>query len=127
MKHIVTDEWCYGSTDEYFTEEFPTKAEAIKYCKDCDGGYIGRIIRLEFDEEDICYDETGYHLQNQLYDEVGDVSENWTLSAEQEKELSKILAKDIIKYINENNLQPNVFSVREIEWVDSDKQDGEQE
>lgn len=27
MKHIVTDEWCYGSTDEYFTEEFPTKEE----------------------------------------------------------------------------------------------------
>ena len=77
MKFIQTDRWCYGMTDEYFTDDFPTKLDAIKACKeDLEGGYIGRIVNLEFDENDICYDETGYHLQEQLYDEVGDVAEN---------------------------------------------------
>ena len=76
MKFIQTDRWCYGVTDEYFTDDFPTKLDAIKACKeDLEGGYIGRIVILEFDEEDICYDETAYRLQERLYDEVGDVAE----------------------------------------------------
>ena len=122
MKFIQTDRWCYGVTDEYFTDDFPTKLDAIKACKeDLGQGYIGRIVNLEFDEEDICYDETGYHLQEQLYDEVGDVAENWRLTTEQELELSKILTKTIIEYINKNHLQPTVYKVVDIEEVFPDE------
>ena len=118
MKLIQTDRWCYGMTDEYFNNDFPTKLDAIKACKeDLEGGYIGRIVNLEFEEEDICYDETAYHLQERLHDEVGDVAENWGLTTEQELELSKIIAKDIIDYINKNDLQPKCYKVVDIEEV----------
>ena len=118
MKLIQTDRWCYGRTDEYFSDDFPTKLDAIKACKeDLEGGYIGRIVNLEFDEEDICYDEIAYHLQERLYDEVGEAAENWVLTSEQEIELSKIIAKDIIDYINKNDLQPKCYKVVDIEEV----------
>ena len=107
---------------EYFTDDFPTKLDAIKACKeDLEGGYIGRIVNLEFDEKDICYDETAYRLQERLYDEVGDVAENWVLTTEQELELSKIVAKTVIEYINKNHLQPTVYKVVDIEEVFPDE------
>lgn len=89
--------------------------------KDLEGGYIGRIVKLEFDEEDIHYDETAYRLQELLYDEVGDVAENWVLTTEQELGLSRILAKTVIEYINKNHLQPTVYKVVEIEEVFPDE------
>ena len=122
MKFIQTDRWCYGMTDEYFSGDFPTKLDAIEACKkDLGEGYIGRIVNLEFDEKDICYDETAYRLQERLYDEVGDVAENWVLTKEQELELSKILTKTIIEYINKNHLQPTVYKVVDIEEVFPDE------
>ena len=122
MKFIQTDRWCYGMTDEYFSGDFPTKLDAIEACKkDLGEGYIGRIVNLEFDEKDICYDETTYRLQERLYDEVGDVAENWGLATEQELELSKILTKTIIEYINKNHLQPTVYKVVDIEEVFPDE------
>ena len=118
MKLIQTDRWCYGMTDEYFSDDFPTKLDDIEACKeDLQGGYIGRIVNIEFDEEDICYDETAYHLHELLYDEVGEAAENWVLTSEQEIELSKIIAKDIIDYINKNDLQPKCYKVVDIEEV----------
>lgn len=122
MKFIQTDRWCYGMTDEYFSDDFPTKTDAIEACKkDLEGGYIGRIVEVEFDEKDISYDETAYRLQERLYDEVGDVAENWELTTEQELELSKIVAKAVIEYINKNHLQPTVYKVVEIEEVFADE------
>lgn len=122
MKFIETDRWCYGMTDEYFSDDFPTKTDAIEACKkDLEGGYIGRIVEVEFDEKDISYDETAYRLQERLYDEVGDVAENWELTTEQELELSKIVAKAVIEYINKNHLQPTVYKVVEIEEVFADE------
>ena len=52
-----------------------------------------------------------------LFEEIGDISEGWEMTAEQEIELSKILAKEAIKYINENDLQPTCFKVIDIEEV----------
>lgn len=123
MKFTQTDRWCYGMTDEYFSDDFPTKLDAIEACKkDLGGGYIGRIIKVEFDEKDVSYDETSYRLQEQLYDEVGDVAENWSLSTEQELELCEILSKAVIEYLNKNNLQPTVYKVVDIEEVFPDEE-----
>ena len=118
MKLIQTARWCYGMTDEYFSDDFPTKLDDIEACKeDLQGGYIGRIVEVEFEEKDINYDETAYHLYELLYDEVGEAAENWVLTSEQEIELSKIIAKDIIDYINKNDLQPKCYKVVDIEEV----------
>lgn len=110
-------------TDEYFSDDFPTKLDAIEACKeDLQGGYIGRIVKVEFEEQDINYDDSAiYPLQELLYWEIGDVAENWKLSEEQEIELSNMIAKDIIDYINKNDLQPKCYKVVDIEEVFADE------
>ena len=119
MKEIQINKWCYSSDGEYFySEEYGTKEEAITEClADYGDGYVGRIVMVEFTEEDISYDETGYYLRKVLYDKVGDVAGYWEMTDEQELELSEILAKEVIRYINEHKLQPSCCKVINIEAV----------
>ena len=120
MKTIPTSKWTYSNNNEYFfNEEYDTKEDAIADClADYGSGYVGEIVKVEFDEKDISYDETGYYLNQVLYEEVGDVADSWEMTDEQEIELSKILAKEVIKYINEHNLQPSCYKVIDIEKVE---------
>ena len=124
MKYIETDIWCISTNGENFLgDDYSSREEAIEAVKkDYGAGYVGRCVRIEFDEMDITYDETGYYLEQRLYDEVGEVDEIWEMPDEQEIELSKILAKDVIKYINEHNLQPNCYKVINIEEVKAGEQ-----
>ena len=124
MKCIETDIWCISTNGEnFFGDDYSSREEAIEAVKkDYGAGYVGRCVRLKFDERDITYDETGYYLVQTLYDEVGDAADDWEMTDEQEIELSKILAKDVIKYINEHNLQPNCYKVINIEEVKAGEQ-----
>lgn len=118
MKFTETNIWCYSTDRQIFTDEFPTKKDAIEYVKENIGdGYVGRAVQIEFDEEDICYDETGYYLEQLLYDELGESAEMWWFSNEDELALSKILAKAVIDYLNKNHLQPDCCKVVDIEEV----------
>ena len=119
MKYIETDIWCISTNGENFLgDDYSSREEAIEAVKkDYGAGYVGRCARIKFDELDITYDETGYHLGQTLYDEIGDAADDWEMTYEQEIELSKILAKDVIKYINEHNLQPNCYKVINVEEV----------
>lgn len=119
MKYIETDIWCISRNGEdFFDADYADKEEAIATVKEeLEEGYVGRCVGLEFDERDVTYDETGYRLGETLFDEIGDAAENWDMTDEQEIELSKILAKEVIKYINENDLQPTCFKVIDIEEV----------
>ena len=119
MKCIETDIWCISTNGEnFFGGDYFSREEAIEAVKeDYGAGYVGRCVRLKFDERDITYDETGYYLGQTLYDEAGDAADDWEMTYEQEIELSKILAKDVIKYINEHNLQPNCYTVINVEEV----------
>ena len=119
MKYIETDIWCISTNGENFLgDDYSSREEAIEAVKkDYGSGYVGRCVRIEFDEMDITYDETSYYLVQTLYDEVGDAADDWEMTYEQEIELSKILAKDVIKYINEHNLQPNCYKVVGVEEV----------
>ena len=121
MKRIETDIWCISRNGEVFYDaDYTSKEEAIEAVKEeLEEGYIGRCVRLEFEEIDIDYDETGYYLGENLYDEVGDAAENWEMTDEQEKELSAILAKAVINYINAHNLQPTCYKVVDIEEVEA--------
>ena len=125
MKYIETDIWCISTNGEnFFGDDYSSREEAIEAVKeDYGAGYVGRCVSIKFDERDITYDETGYYLGQTLYDEAGDAADDWEMTDEQEIELSKILAKDVIKYINEHNLQPNCYKVVGIEEV----KEGEQE
>ena len=124
MKYIETDIWCISTNGEnFFGGDYSSREEAIEAVKeDYGAGYVGRCVRIKFDEEDITYDETGYYLEQTLYDEVGEVDEIWKMPDEDEIELSKILAKDVIKYINEHNLQPNCYKVIGVEEVRAGEQ-----
>lgn len=125
MKRIETDIWCISTNGEnFFDDDYSSREEAIEAVKEeYEEGYVGRCVRLEFEEIDIDYDETGYYLGENLYDEVGDAAENWEMTDEQEKELSAILAKAVINYINEHNLQPTCYKVVDIEEVEVGEQE----
>lgn len=119
MKRIETDLWCISTNGEdFFDNEYSSREEAIEAVKEDYGeGYVGRCVVLEFDEGDISYDETGYYLRERLSDEVGEYAENWEMTDEQEIELSNILAKAVIRYVNEKHLQPSCYKVVDIEEV----------
>lgn len=121
MKSIKTNEWSMSADGEFFPYIYESREEAIEELKDSyDGGYVGRCVKIEFTEEDILpYIEISYRLGELLYDVIGEVSESWELTGEQDKEISQIVAKAVIDYINKNNLQPNCYEVVDIEFIEA--------
>ena len=116
MKYIETDTWCISIDRENFFNNYSSRDDAIKSLIDkYEEGYIGRYAKFEFDESDISYDETGYYLKEKLFSEVGDFADNWEMTREEEIELSKILAKAVINFVNEHHLQPDCVEIVEIE------------
>ena len=88
-----------------------------------DGGYIGRLVNIEFVENDMSHIEITDVLNEALFDEIGEASESWEFTAEQDKEISQIAAKAVIDYINKNNLQPRCYEVIDIEFIEGDEQE----
>lgn len=126
MKLTKTNEWCISTDGEFFSDIYDSREEAIESLKDdynCDDGYIGRCVNVEFAEEDISHIEITDVLKEALFDEVGEVSESWDFTTEQDKEISQIVAKAVIDYINKNNLQPRCFKVIDIEFVEVGEQE----
>lgn len=127
MKSIKTNEWAISADGEFFSDSYDSREEAIESIKDdykYDGGYIGRCVEIEFTEEDVQgFVEISYELGELLYDEIGEASESWELTDEQDKEISQIVAKAVIDYINKNNLQPRCYKVTDIEFVEAGEQE----
>lgn len=125
MKLIETNEWSISADGEFFPYIYESREEAIKNLKDSyDDGYVGRCVKIEFTEEDIQgFVEISYRLGELLYDEIGEASESWELTDEQDKEISQIVAKAVIDYINKNNLQPRCYKVIDIEFVEVGEQE----
>lgn len=123
MKLTKTNEWAISTDGEFFSDTYGSREEAIESLKDdykYDSGYIGRCVAIEFTEEDILpYIEISYRLGELLYDVIGEVSESWELTGEQDKEISQIVAKAVIDYVNRNNLQPNCYKVVDIEFIEA--------
>lgn len=125
MKSIKTNEWAISADGEFFSDSYEGREVAIKNLKDSyDDGYVGRLVDIRFTEEDILpYIEIADVLYQILYDEVGEVSESWELTGEQDKEISQIAAKAVIDYINKNNLQPQSYKVVDIEFIEAGEQE----
>lgn len=125
MKLIETNKWCTSTSGELFFDGYDSREEAIESLKDdynCDDGYIGRRVNVEFAEEDISNAKITDRLKEALFDEVGEASDSWGFTAEQEKEISQIVAKAVIDYINKYNLQPRCYKVIDIEFVEAGEQ-----
>lgn len=122
MKLIETNKWC-TSTDGEFFSDYDSREEAIESLKDSyNDGYIGRRVNVEFVEQDI-HIEIADVLNEALFDEVGVGSESWVFTTEQEKEISQIVAKAVIDYINKNNLQPCCYKVIDVEFIEAGEQE----
>lgn len=122
MKSIETNEWCISTDGEYFFDVYDSKEEAIENLRDSyNDGYIGRCVDIRFAEEDIIsHIEIVHILSETLSDEVGEASEDWEFTTEQEEEISQIVAKAIIDYINKNHLQPRCYKVIDIEFIEGE-------
>jgi len=121
MKLIETDKWCASTDREFFPGVYDSREEAIESLKDdynCDDGYIGRCVKIEFTEKDILDFEISYRLRDTLYDEIGELAEDWSFTDEQREEIHQIVAKAVIDYINKNNLQPQSYKVIDIEFIE---------
>lgn len=122
MKLTETNKWCAGADGEFFSNIYDSREEAIERLKDnydCDDGYIGRCVKIEFTEKDILDFEIPYRLRDSLYDEIGgELAEDWSFTDEQREEISQIVAKAVIDYINKNNLQPQSYKVIDIEFIE---------
>lgn len=121
MKLTETNKWCISTDGEFFSDVYDSKEEAIESIKDnykYDGGYIGRCVDIRFVEQDILDVEISYRLRDSLYDEIGELVEDWSFTDEQCEEISQIVAKAVIDYINKNNLQPQSYKVIDIEFIE---------
>lgn len=124
MKSIKTNEWAISADGEFFSDSYESREEAIENLKDSyEDGYIGRCVEIKFDEEDISHIEIADVLNDVLADEIGEDSESWEFTAEQDKEISQIAAKAVIDYINKNNLQPRCYKVIDIEFIEVGEQE----
>lgn len=126
MKLIETNKWCISADGEFFSDVYDSKEEAIESIKDDynrDEGYIGRCVKIEFTEKDILDFEISYRLRDSLYDEIGELAEDWSFTDEQREEIYQIVAKAVIDYINKNNLQPQSYKVVDIEFIEVGEQE----
>lgn len=124
MKITETERWVYGPDpdEEELFDDCETRADAINMVKrEYGSGYIGRTADVEFVTDDVCTSVTDLaidRLTETLNDEVGSVSELWTMAPECEEELHNRIAQTIIDFLNEKNLQPHCFKVLDIEDVE---------
>lgn len=125
MKYIETNEWSISSDGEIFCGDCESKEEAIEAVKvDYGGdGYVGRNVKIEFDEQDILIPDIEHELSEKLFYEVGEVSENWEIPKDIMKKFAESYEKFVIDFINKNGLQPTCYKVVDIEQI----QAGEQE
>lgn len=120
MKSTITNEWSVSSDGEIFTDNYRSKKEAINAVK-FDYGvdmYIGRNVKLEFDEQDIETTNIEYELGEKLYEVVGEVSEKWEIPKNIMKKFDESYKKFVIDFIDKNDLQPTCYKVTDIEEVE---------
>jgi hypothetical protein len=119
MKRIETGKWCISNDGElYNADDYDTKEDAIEGARrdyEYTNFYVAKVVNLEFDENDVIgLAENAYEsLSEQLYEEVGEVAENWDTSIPKEAfdELDQLLSNTVIEWVNKNNLQPKCFGI----------------
>lgn len=118
MKRIEIGKWCISSGGElYNADDYDTKEDAILAGKEdykWNSFYVAKVVNLEFEASDISLSDEAYeNLSEQLFEEVGEVSETWDnlITNDQLKELDEMIGKTVIEWVNKNNLQPECFGI----------------
>lgn len=129
MDVIETGKWLFSQNEEYWdsVNEFDSKEEAIEFGKEeypYEDFYVGQMYDLKFEEKEL-YDSSERiigELSDNLYEQVGECSENWWISItkEQEEDLNKMINETVIKWIEKNKLQPSCFKIDDVELIKGD-------
>lgn len=130
MKITPINKWVYSNDEEWWaSDQYPTKQEAIEAGLEeyPDGCYVGSCYDIEFTCDDMDFSEYVIEkLGECVDDEVGDGSQYWyeKITWDDEKLLENYLAKAIMKWIKNCQLQPNQYVVNDIEWVEGECKNG---
>lgn len=121
MKYIPTNEWSVSSDGEIFSGDCESKEEAIEAVKvDYGGdGYVGRNVKIEFDEQDIEIPDIEYEVGEKLFEVVGEASETWEIPKGLMKKFAKEYEKFVIDFINKNDLQPTCYTLIDVEQIEA--------
>lgn len=128
MKSIPTGKWTISQDEEYWNndEELSSKEDAIEFGKsfyEGEGFFVGQIVKLEFLPSDVSLSDNAMEsLSEQLYEEVGEVAENWEneVSKEAYNDLETIISEAVMKWIEKYSLQPSTFTLSCVDWVGKD-------
>ena len=131
MKITPTNQWVYSEDGEWWTsDQYPTKQQAIKagFQKYPYGCYVGSCSDMEFTYDDMDFSEyvierLGECIDNEVCD---DEMQIWydKITWDDEKLLEDYLAKAVMKWIEDCQLQPSQYVVNDIEWIGMDDKDG---
>ena len=130
MKITPTNQWTYsGNSEFWYKDQYPTKEEAIQagledYPEGC---YIGSCYSMDFTYDDMDFSEYIIERLGDCIDEEAEnCSQHWynKITWDDEKTLEDYLAKAIMKWVKDCQLQPNQYIVNDIEWVEGECEDG---
>lgn len=114
----MDDRWTISETGMSFSCQFDSREEAIEegkavYAKDF---YIGKCQDVKAPSMPASY--IFEHLNEALYDEVGDVVDDWPSVTRQDEEIfQKGLDKLIDEFLSKFGYRPEFFKVVEIELI----------
>lgn len=126
MKETPLNEWRFSQDEEYWgdSDSYPTRDEAIEKAEwfyDNQKYLIGREYGLDFTLDDCEWLDLGDKAVEGLIDildkEIGDADEHWSnkITAEDEEELNKLLARTVMDWINSKMTSPHFYMISDIE------------
>lgn len=127
MKITPINLWTYSCNSDFWYEDFySTKQEAIEagleeYPSGC---YVGSCHNMDFTYDDMDFSEYVIeNLGNCIDEEAEDCSQYWynKITWDDEKLLEDYLAKAIMKWIEDCQLQPSQYVINDIEWVEGER------
>lgn len=110
----MSAKYCYSWDGEIYYGEFDSEKEALENAKgdeaDAESVFIGTctepVLRWGRCEENIIES-----ICENLYEDVGEASENFEVSTEDELELGKMVDETVRKWIDEKKIKPSCYAV----------------
>jgi len=126
MKQTRTGKWVYSDENIFTSEEYASKEAAIAAGKNEYGDTtfkVGEMIAVEFEKEDIGYtvsEKIIEDLIDTLEGYVGEASDYWEVTDEEEKDLHQVISRAIMSWIKKHNLQPTCYKVGNLETINKE-------
>ena len=106
--------YCHSMDGEFYNGPFDTEQEAIEDAKESYPGesefYIGTCtkptLRWNSNEEEIIYS-----IKENLFEDVGEVAENFGVSEEQELAPARMIDETVKTWIEKEKIEPSCYQV----------------